>query len=337
MHMSQLLLERVLTLPLKLFGIAVIVFVVTYILPTDPAAVAAGTNARPEQKDKIRQNLGLDLPFHEQFITYISGLVRGDLGRSLLTRRLVSDDLRLRFPATFELAFVSGIIIVAVGLTMGIISAIHAGGRLDFLIRMFAVVGMGIPPFVLGLFLQLIFAKSLGWFPIEGRLNVLMAPPPFVTGMYTVDSLLAGQWDVFWSSLHRLALPVAALSLGRLAVGARFARSSMLETLSQPYVRTARAKGLRERRVIYRHAFRNALIPVVTMLGVQIGFLLGGAVLIEVVFTWPGLGRYLVESTLSSDFFAVIGAALVLAVIFVVSNTVVDLLYVQLDPRITRR
>lgn len=337
MHMGQLLLERILTLILKLFGMAVILFVVAQMLPTDPAAVAAGMNARTEQIEKIRQDLGLDRPFHEQFITYISGLARGDLGKSSLTRRQVSDDLRLRFPATFELAFLSGIIIVAAGLTMGITAAIYAGGRLDFLIRMFAVVGMGIPPFVLGLFLQLIFAKSLDWFPLEGRLNVLMAPPPFVTGMYTVDSLLAGQWDVFWSSLHRLALPVAALSLGRLAVGARFARISMLETLSQPYVRTARAKGLRERRVIYRHAFRNALIPVVTMLGVQIGFLLGGAVLIEVVFTWPGLGRYAVDAALSSDFLAAIGAALVLAVIFVVSNTVVDLLYLQLDPRMTHR
>ena len=335
--MGQLLLERILTLPLKLFGIAVILFVVAQMLPADPAAVAAGPNARPEQLEKIRQNLGLDRPFHERFITYIAGLARGDLGKSLLTRRLVSDDLRLRFPATFELAFLSGIVIVTLGLTMGIISAIRAGGRLDFLIRMFAVVGLGTPSFVLGLLLQLVFAKSLDLFPLEGRLNVLMAPPPFVTGMYTVDSLLAGQWDVFWSSLHHLALPVAALSLGRLAVGARFTRGSMLEVLSQPYIRMARAKGLRERRVIYRHAFRNALIPVVTALGIQIGFLLSGAVLVEVVFTWPGLGRYLVKSVISSDFFATIGAVLVIAIIFVVSNMIVDLLYFQLDPRITRK
>ena len=335
--MGRLLLERTVTLILKLFGMAVILFVVTHLLPTDPAAVAAGTNARPEQLEKIRRELGLDKPFHEQFVTYISGLARGDLGKSLLTRRPVSDDLKLRFPATFELAFISGIVIVVLGIAMGIVSAVNAGNPVDFLIRMLVVIGMGVPPFVLALFLQLILAKPLDWFPLEGRLNTLMAPPPFVTGMYTVDSLLSGQWDVFWSSLRHLVLPVAALSLGRLAVGARFTRNGMLETLSQPYVRTARAKGLRERRVIYRHAFRNALIPVVTMLGIQIGFLLSGAVLIEVVFTWPGLGRYIVESVVSSDFFAVIGAALVLAVIFVVSNTVVDLLYLQLDPRITNK
>lgn len=335
--MGKLLLERLLTLLLKLFGMAVILFVVTQVLPADPAAVAAGTDARPEQIEKIRQELGLDSPFHEQFITYISGLARGDLGKSLLTRRAVSDDLKLRFPATLELAILSGVVIVILGVGLGIIAAINAGNALDWLIRAFVVLGMAIPPFVLALVLQLIFAKWLDLFPLEGRLHTLMAPPPFRTGLYTVDSLLAGQWDIFWSSLRHLALPVGALALGRLAVGARFTRSGMLETLSQPYVRTARAKGLREGPVVFRHAFRNALIPVVTMLGIQIGFLLSGVVLVEVVFTWPGLGRYAVDSVLSFDFYAVIGAALVIAVIFVVSNTIVDLLYAQLDPRISRK
>ena len=335
--MGKLLLERLLTLVLKLFGMAVILFVVTQVLPADPAAVAAGTDARPEQIERIRQELGLDRPFHEQFITYIAGLARGDLGQSLLTRREVSDDLKLRFPATLELSILSAAVIVVIGVGLGIIAAINAGNALDFLIRAFVVIGMAVPPFVLALFLQLIFAKGLDMFPLEGRLHTRMAPPPFVTGMYTVDSLLAGQWELFWMSLRHLALPVAALALGRLAVGARFTRSGMLETLSQPYVRTARAKGLREKRVVLRHAFRNALIPVVTMLGIQIGFLLSGAVLVEVVFTWPGLGRYAVESVLSFDFYAVIGAALVIAVIFVVSNTIVDLLYMQLDPRISHK
>ncbi len=335
--MGKLLLERLLTLVLKLFGMAVILFVVTQVLPADPAAVAAGTDARPEQIEKIRQELGLDRPFHEQFLTYISGLARGDLGKSLLTRRAVSDDLRLRFPASLELAILSGVVIVILGVGLGIIAAINAGNALDWLIRAFVVIGMAIPPFVLALVLQLVFAKWLDLFPLEGRLHTLMAPPPFRTGLYTVDSLLAGQWDIFWSSLRHLALPVAALALGRLAVGARFTRSGMLETLTQPYVRTARAKGLREGPVVLRHAFRNALIPVVTMLGIQIGFLLSGVVLVEVVFTWPGLGRYAVDSVLSFDFYAVIGAALVIAVIFVVSNTIVDLLYAQLDPRISHK
>lgn len=335
--MGKLLLERLAALALKLFGMAVILFVVTQMLPADPAAVAAGTNARPEQIERIRKDLGLDRPFHERFFTYMSGLLRGDLGKSLLTRRAVSEDLRLRFPATLELAILAGVVIVVCSVSLGIISAINAGNAIDYLVRAFVVIGMGIPPFVLALFLQLIFAKSLDMFPLEGRLHTLMPPPPFRTGLYTIDSLLAGQWDIFWSSLRHLALPVAALSLGRLAVGSRFTRSGMLESLSQPYIRTARSKGLRENRVVLLHAFRNALIPVVTMLGIQIGFLLSGAVLVEVVFTWPGLGKYAVESVVSFDFYAVIGAALVIAVIFVVSNTVVDLLYVQLDPRIKHK
>ena len=335
--MAKLILERLLTLILKLFGMAVILFIVTQVLPADPAAVAAGTNARPEQIEKIRQELGLDRPFHEQFATYMTSLMRGDLGRSLLTRRAVSDDLALRFPATAELAIFSGVVIVFAGISLGMVAAVYAGKPPDILARLLVVVGMGIPPFVLALFLQLIFAKGLDWFPLEGRLPALLAPPPHVTGMYTLDSLLAGDWDLFWASLRHLALPVAALSLGRLAVGARFTRGGMLETLSQPYVQTARAKGLAERKVVLRHAFRNALIPLVTMLGIQIGFLLSGAVLVEVVFTWPGLGRYAVESVVSFDFYAVIGAALVIAVIFVLSNTIVDLLYLQLDPRIQQR
>ena len=186
--MGKLLLERLLTLVLKLFGMAVILFVVTQVLPADPAAVAAGTDARPEQIEKIRQELGLDRPFHEQFITYISGLARGDLGKSLLTRRAVSDDLKLRFPATLELAIVSGVVIVIFGVGLGIIAAVKAGNPLDWLIRAFVVIGMAIPPFVLALFLQLIFAKSLDMFPLEGRLHTRMAPPPYTTGMYTVDS-----------------------------------------------------------------------------------------------------------------------------------------------------
>ena len=335
--MAKLILERLLTLILKLFGMACILFIVTQILPADPAAVAAGTNARPEQIERLRVELGLDRPFHERFATYISGLLRFDLGKSLLTRRAVSDDLRLRFPATAELAIFSGVVIVICGIALGLLAAVYAGKPPDIIVRLLVVIGMGIPPFVLALFLQLIFAKGLKWFPLEGRLPALMAPPPHVTGLYTLDSLIAGDWESFWSSLRHLALPVAALSLGRLAVGARFTRGGMLETLRQPYVQTARAKGLGERHVITRHAFRNALIPLVTMLGIQIGFLLSGAVLVEVVFTWPGLGRYAVESVVSFDFYAVIGAALVIAVIFVVSNTIVDLLYAQLDPRIQYR
>jgi len=227
--MGRFILERLLTLILKLFGMAVILFVVTQVLPADPAAVAAGTNARPEQIERLRAELGLDKPFHEQFITYISGLARGDLGKSLLTRRAVSDDLRLRFPATAELAIFSGVVIVILGISMGILAAVNAGKRLDILIRMLVVVGMGIPPFVLALFLQLIFAKSLDWFPLEGRLPTLIAPPSHVTGLYTpstacspVNGMSSGRACSIWYCRSRrypwgvsqlaLASPAAACS-----------------------------------------------------------------------------------------------------------------------------
>lgn len=332
--MWRLLLERTLSLVLKLLGMAVILFIVTHLLPADPAAVAAGTNARPEQVEAMRKDLGLDRPVPEQFLEYVWGLLQGDLGESLRTRHPVVDDLAVFFPATLELALFAAAVIVLVGIPLGILAAVYSGTIIDYGIRLFVVTGMGIPAFALGLLLQLVFARWLGWFPLEGRLDTALIPPPHVTGMYTVDSLLVGDWAVLRSSLQHLVLPVTALAIGRLAVGSRFTRNSMLETLSQSYIRTARAKGLDERTVIVRHALRNALIPVITVLGIQIGFLLGGAVLVEVVFTWPGLGRYAVESALSFDFFGVIGAALIIAVMFVVSNTVVDLLYTRIDPRI---
>lgn len=341
--MATLLLERLLTLFIKLLGMAFILFIISFLLPADPAAVMAGTNARPEQVEAIRQRFGLDQPFTVQFTRYFSGLLRGDLGTSLRTRNEVVDDLRLFFPATLELALVSAVVIVFIGVGLGLLAAVVAGSWLDLAIRLFVVIGMGLPVFVLGLLLQLVFASNLlldgqlKILPLAGRLDTLLAPPPYVTGMYTVDSLLAGDWPSLASSLRHLALPVAALALGRLAVGARFTRSGVLEALAQPYIRTARAKGLRGRRVVILHAFRNALIPVVTMLGVQIGFLLSGAVLVEVIFNWPGLGLYAVESVLRFDFFGVIGASLVIALVFVSANTVVDILISQLDPRIRFR
>ena len=341
--MAKLLLERLLTLFIKLIGMAVILFFISYKLPADPAAVMAGTNARPEQVEAIRQRFGLDQPFTTQFTRYFRGLLQGDLGTSLRTRNPVMEDLRIFFPATLELALISAVVTVIVGVGLGLLAAVFAGSWLDLAIRLFVVIGMGVPVFVLGLLLQLVFASNLLFdgqlklLPLAGRLHTLLPPPPHVTGLYTLDSLLAGDWQSLQSSLRHLALPVAALTLGRLAVGARFTRSGVLEALVQPYIRTARAKGLRERRVVIQHAFRNALIPVVTMLGVQIGFLLSGAVLVETIFNWPGLGLYAVESVIRFDFFGVIGASLVIALVFVTANTAVDILISQLDPRIRYR
>ncbi len=238
------------------------------------------------------------------------------------------------FPATLELALFSFVVIIVVAIPLGMVAAVNAGRMSDYLIRFFVVTAMGIPAFALGLLLQLVFARWLGWLPLEGRLDPLLAPPPPVTGMYTIDSLIARDWTAFRSSVEHLILPVAALALGRLAVATRFTRGSMLEILTRDYIRVARSKGLSERLVIYRHALRNALLPVITVLGVQVGFLLGGTVLVETVFTWPGLGGYAVSSAVNSDFYSAIGATLVISAMFAVSSTVVDLLYRWIDPRI---
>lgn len=328
------LIGRAVSLVLILIGMAVITFFLARVVPSDPAHLAAGKEARPEQIEAMRKELGLDRPLSAQFWTYLSGLAQGDLGRSLRTRRPVLEDLKLYFPATLELALVSFVVIVAVAIPLGVITSINAGGVTDYLIRFSVVTAMGIPAFALGLLLQLVFARWLGWLPLEGRLDPLLAPPPQVTGMYTIDSLIAADWAGFRSSVEHLILPVLALALGRIAVATRFTRGSMLEILTRDYIRVARSKGLSERLVMYRHALRNALLPVITVLGVQIGFLLGGTVLVETVFTWPGLGGYAVTSAVNSDFYSAIGATLVISAMFAVSSTVVDLLYRWIDPRI---
>ncbi len=328
------LFDRGFSLIFTLLAMAVITFFLTRVVPADPARLAAGIEARPEQIAAMRQELGLDRPLSEQFWSYMEGLARGDLGRSLRTRRPVLDDLKLYFPATLELALVTIVLIVVVSIPLGVISAINARGWSDYLIRFSVVTGMGIPPFALGLVLQLIFGRWLGWLPLDGRLDQFLAPPPQVTGMYTIDSVLAGDWTAFASSLQHLVLPVVTLALGRFAVACRFTRGSMLEVLGRDYVRVARGKGLTENVVVYRHALRNALLPVMTILGIQTGFLLGGTVLVETVFNWPGLGAYAVASAMSADFYSTIGATLVISAMFVVSNTAVDLMYRWADPRI---
>lgn len=329
------LLEKFILLVMTLFGMAIIVFFVAQVVPADPARVAAGKGARPEQVEAMRKSLGLDKPLSVQFWAYMSGLVKGDLGRSLITRRPVLEELKLFFPATLELTLFSEFLIIVVGIPLGVIAALQAGRLPDHIIRLSVVAAMGIPPFALGLILQLVFGRWLGWFPLEGRIDPSITPLSYVTGLYTVDSLLARDWPAFRSTLEHLVLPVMALALGRLAVASRFTRTNLLEVISMPYIRVARAKGLQERTIIYRHALRNSLIPIVTVLGIQIGFLLGGAVLVETVFTWPGLGRYAATSALYFDFYPVIGATLVISMVFVVSSTVVDILYHLIDPRIS--
>ena len=266
---------------------------------------------------------------------YLGDLVTGHLGRSIQTGQPVADDLLRRLPATLELALVTMVVYIALSLPLGVLAAITRGRWPDLLIRLVAVGGLAVPAFWLGFLLQLVLYRELGWFrQAVGRLAPSLAPPPFVTGFYLVDALLGGDLPAFQSATVQLVMPVTCLVLSRLGVGVKLTRTSMLEVIGSDYIRTARAKGVGEPTVLARHALRNALMPVVTAFGIQLGYLLGGTLVVEVVFGWPGIGQYAIGSITAVDFPAIMSVTVVISVFFVLANLLVDLLYVYLDPRL---
>jgi peptide/nickel transport system permease protein len=337
MNSGSYLIRRLLLLIPTLFGLTLLTFTISHVVPADPAKLAAGPRASEEMVATIREQFGLDQPLPQQYVTYVSGLLRGDFGDSILTRRSVAEDLRARFPATFELVLYAMILAVAAGIPLGIIAAVNQNRWPDQLSRLFAISSVSIPQFWFGLVLQLLFASELGWLPLSRRLPTLAKPPETVTGLLTIDSLLAGNGDTFWLAIKHLALPVFVLSLGSMAIITRTLRGDLLEVLNQDYVRTARAKGIGEQRVLLVHTLRNAFIPSLTMIGLSFGWTLGGTVLVEVIFDWPGIGNYAVEAAGTLDFNPIMGVTLLVGVVFILINLAVDLLYGALDPRITYR
>lgn len=335
MNLFQFTLRRLLlTIPV-LFGVTLLTFAMSRVVPGDPARLAAGPRATPEMVERIRQQYGLDDALPVQYWTYLTGLFRGDWGDSLLTRHAVTADLGAYWPATFELVLVSMMIATAIGLPLGIIAAVRADRLADQASRLISLLGVSVPAFWLALLLQLFFGLKLGWLPVSGRLPTLMEPPTTITHLYLVDSLLTGNRETFTAALRHIALPAVTLSLASLATIARFTRASLLETLGNDYVRTARAKGLSERRVISRHALRNAFIPTLTMIGLSIGWSMGGSVLIETVYDWPGIGLYATSSALTLDFMPIMGIALLYGIVFSLINIAVDISYGLLDPRVS--
>jgi peptide/nickel transport system permease protein len=335
--MTGFILRRLAGLLFVLAGVSVITFVLTQLVPIDPAAAALGQNARDEQIEAFRRQYGLDRPPVEQYVTYVGRLLRGDLGISIRTRRPVADDLRDYLPATIELSLAAMSVTLVLGISLGVLSAVRRNSLLDGVARVFALVGGSLPIFFLGLLVLALFYSRLRWLPGPGRLDAYLTPPPRVSGMYTLDSLLAGNMQVFRNSLAHLVLPAVTLGYFSTAVLLRMTRSAMLEVLTQDYIRTAQAKGLRDRTVLLRHALKNAMIPVLTTVGITFGSLLSGAVLTETIFAWPGLGRYATASATSLDFPAVMGVTLVAAIVYPVVNLLVDIGYHALDPRINVR
>ena len=333
--MARYIARRLLLMLVVIFGMSIITFSLSRLVPGNPARLLAGPHARQEQVDALAERYHLTGPVLEQYAVYLSGLVRGDLGLSVTTRRPVAEDLAQFLPATIELTATAFLITVLVGVPVGILSAAKRGGVFDHASRLVSIAGVSLPIFWLGLVLQVLFYKHLGLLPIGGRLGTLDIAPTRVTGAYLIDSLLAGDLSLFWSSAIHLILPALTLAAGSVAVVTRMMRASVLETMGADYVRTARAKGLTEPSLLRRHVMRNAFLPTLTVLGLQVGYLLAGNFLVESVFNWPGIGLYAIDAIANLDYAAIMGVTLVVSVVYVAVNLVVDILYVLLDPRIT--
>jgi peptide/nickel transport system permease protein len=334
--MLRFVLRRLIATPLLLLGVATVAFFLSQLTKGDPlsAIVPERQMNNPEIVAAAKEKWGLDKSLIERYGLYIGNLVQGDLGVSFTTRRAVSADLGERLPATLELVMTAMLIATVVGVTLGVLSARYRDRSVDYVSRLFALMGSSLPVFWSGLLLLFLFSVQLGWVPGPGRLDARSVAPPSITGFYTVDSLLNGNIPLFFESLHHLLLPSIVLAWSVIGVITRLVRSSLLEVMGQDYVRTARAKGAGEGRVMLNHALRNALIPTLTIIGFSFAYLITGAVLTEAVFSWPGIGSYAVSAARSLDLPGIIGVTLVGSLAFLVANLLTDIAYAFANPRV---
>jgi ABC-type dipeptide/oligopeptide/nickel transport system permease component len=326
-------LRRLVLLVPTLLGMSILTFSLIHLVPGDPAQVMLGERATPEAIANLRKELGLDRPLYVQYGRFLGGLLTGDLGRSLKTREKIVIEMAERFPATFELALAAILFSGVFGVFAGILAARYRRSFFDVFVMAGSLAGVSMPIFWLGLLMILLFSVKLGWLPLAGRIAPAFAVPR-LTGFLLIDTLVAGKPLAFIDAVRHLVLPAVVLGTIPLAVIARMTRAAVLDVLTQDYVRTAWAKGLSEARVLLVHVLKNALIPTITVIGLQFGYLLGGAIITETIFAWPGVGRWLVLAVAARDFRAVQGGVLLLATVFVLVNLAVDLLYAVADPRI---
>lgn len=332
----QYILQRVgATIPM-LFILIVIVFLILRVIPGDPAqAMLGGRNVSADYIQQVREEMGLDDPLHIQFFDYVWGLVRGDFGTSFRTDKPVLHELMVRVPATLELAFYGMGIAVLLGVSTGSWAAVRSDTFIDHGIRLFHIGAFAVPLFWMGLMFQIIFAVYLDWLPVGNRLQALsMATFQSTTGFYTLDALIKGDFGLLLEAWRHLILPALTLGIIQAGLLGRMTRANMLEILDKDYVKTARSKGLKERIVIYKHALRNAMIPILTVFGLQFAILIGGAVLTETIYSWPGVARFLITSVNARDFPSIQGAIVMIAVFITTVNLIVDVIYAQLDPRV---
>jgi len=334
MNLRYYLLRRLLWIVPLLFGLSLLTFTISRVLPGDPVGLAAGPQATEEIKQALRQRFGLDQPLPAQYLNYMANLFRGDWGQSLYSRRAVADDLRTYFPATLELTTMAILIAAVLGVPAGVVSAMYRNRLPDHFTRVAALFFVSFPAFWLAMIFQMTFGLKLGWFPIGNRFDVLTAPPAPVTGLYLLDSLLRLDFASFGNALSHIILPALVLSFGSLASITRITRASMLEALDKDFVRMERAIGIPNRIIVSKYVLRNALIAVITIISLEFGWLMAGAVLVETIFDWPGLGLYAVESSLRLDFQPIMGITILYGVVFSLINIITDIAYGILDPRI---
>jgi peptide/nickel transport system permease protein len=333
------LLARVVGMIVMIVLATLVIFLIATQVPADPILAQLGDMQAADEElvAAYRARWGLDLPIWQQYWIFLTGLVQGDFGVSISSQRPVLSDIAQYAPATIELSTVAFLLAVLVGVPLGVLAAVRRDSWIDHLARLLSLIGVSAPTFWLAFIFLALFYGGLQIAPGPGRLDVIYLPPPTVTGLYLVDSALAGQWDVFRNAAAHLVLPGIVLAATTLGLITRTTRAAMLEALHQDYVRVARAKGLKERTIVVRHALRNALIPVVTLGGLAYAVLLSGTVLTETIFSWPGLGRYTFRSAVTLDFPAIMGITFIVAVVYLVINLIVDLSYALLDPRAARK
>ncbi len=334
MKLLVLILNRFFWFFPTLLGLVVITFTISHLIPADPVAFVAGDNATAEQIEALRHQLGLDQPIHIQLYRYIIDVFNGDLGKSLYTLRPISEDLSSRLPATLELTIVAVVVSAILGIPLGVLSALSRNSLFDHVLRIFTVSGLAIASFWLAILLQLLFAMELGWTPLQGRIDGW--GPDVVTGFFLIDSLIAGDFEIFISAAEHMLLPVITLAFPAMATIVRFTRAGVLDAINSNYVLYEEAMGFPRRAIIWKYVLRNALIGTVTQIGLIFGILLAGAVVVEAVFDWPGLGLYAVQSILQSDYNAIMGFTLLAGAMFIAVNLLVDITHGFIDPRENR-
>jgi peptide/nickel transport system permease protein len=331
------IIQRVVLLVGTLIGVLTVMFFLTHVLPGSPEALIIGRRPTAEQIEAVRKQLGLDLPLYRQYLNFVGEMAQGNFGKSFLSSRPVIVEIREKLMATVELTTLAMILIVLLGVPIGVISAVKSNKPTDHIVRTASMLGVAFPSFILGMMLQMIFYGWLGWLPLQGRLSsavMLDHKFPGVTGLFLVDTLLAGEYVAFRDAAAHIVLPLITLTLVNLPVIARTTRNLMVEALSEDYIRTAFAYGLPRRDIYFRYGLKATLIPLLTVIGLTYGFLLGGAVVAEYVFDWPGIGAYVVRAIIQSDYPAAIGVTMFIATAYLVINLIVDLLYFVVDPRL---